>query len=166
MNKRSRLTTGLLFGLVVGFTLASCAQDTAPAMPSRRVAEAVAQVFGDPAVQAFFTAEAARANVGELILVRGNGPYGSTSFDTGSRRSVIRIYVDRPGARTPTNLAHEIAHAAVYRQGCYNHGARWLAYHLQIAERFEARFPGVLWSGNRPTQNVAGKAARYSNDRC
>ena len=146
--------------------LGACVEATGPSAPPPRVSQAVQQIFPDPALAAFFQDEAARANVADLLLVQGGNDYGSTSFDTGSRRAVIRINVGKSGGRSPTNIAHEIAHAAVFRQGCYNHGARWLAYHLAIAQRFEARFPGVPWSGRLPTENVAAKAARYPNDRC
>jgi len=160
---------GMMRGLavaVVCLALAACSEGAAPVAAPKRVSQALQQIFPDPAMAAFFEAEAARANVSDMILETSGRDYGSTSFNSGSRRAVIRINVGKPGGRSPTNIAHEIAHAAVFRQGCYNHGERWLAYHLAIAQRFEARFPGVPWSGRRPTDNVAAKAARYPNDHC
>ena len=148
-----------------------CDPVTSSGQPNRFLPQ-LSQIFADPAYAQFFAEEAARAHVTSIRPVAGLAQqgagvvYGMTSWTTPANTSKIDIFVDVPGARSPTNLAHEISHAAVYRQGCFNHGERWLAYQMGIAQRFEARFPGVKWSGLSPTQNVARKAARYPNDHC
>ena len=157
---------GMFRVVVLALVLAACVDGAEVGPVPPRVTQALQQIFPDPAMSEFFATEAKAAKVAEIMLVRGGNDYGSTSFDTDTRQSVIRINVAKSGSKSPTNLAHEIAHAAIFRQGCFNHGARWLSYHMAIAQRFEARFPGVAWSGRRPTENVAAKAARYPNDRC
>jgi hypothetical protein len=133
---------------------------------TNRLEKSIATVLANPAYAKFFAREARKAGVSAIRARKGRGPYGRTEYNSGTRRSVITIYVDVRGAKSPTNLAHEIAHASAMRRGCYNHGRRWLKDHMAIAQRFEQVFPGVLWSGRSPTENVAGKAARYPNDRC
>lgn len=145
--------------------LAGC--DTA-STPRASIVTAIGQLQPDPATAAFFIEEATQAGVADILLVHAGpgGSYGSTTMTSDTMRPVIRINVDRPGAASATNIAHEISHSAAYKRHCFNHGERWLAYHLGIAQRFEARFPGVKWSGQSPAANVAGKAARYPNDHC
>ena len=152
--------------------LTACDSPDTAAPPGSRYLAPLSQIFADPAYAQFFAEEAARAHVTSIRPVAGLAQqgagvtYGMTSWTSPANISKIEIYLDVPGARSPTNLAHEISHAAVYRQGCFNHGERWLQYQLGIAQRFEARFPGVKWSGASPSQNVARKAARYPNDHC
>lgn len=160
------------FTLLLCATLTSgCDPATSAGQPSRYAAP-ISQMFADPDVVDFFVAEAASANVTSIRVVHGlaaqaaGRTYGATTYNSGSNSANIEIFTDVPGANSPTNLAHEISHAWAFRHGCFNHGERWLAYHIGIAERFEARFPGVKWSGASPTQNVARKAARYPNDHC
>ena len=147
--------------------LAAC--DTGgPVTPRPALLATISQIMPDPTVAAFFAEEATRAGVArvEVVHLGPGGVYGSTSMTSATRAPLVRINVDRPGGNSPTNLAHEISHSWAFRNGCYNHGARWLGYHLEIATRFEARFPGVKWSGKSPTDNVLAKGLRYPNDRC
>lgn len=132
----------------------------------KSITDAISQLQPSPEIAAFFIEEATRAKVGDIIIVSTGGDYGSTTWRSDTQRSVITINIGIRGGSSATNIAHEISHAAVFRRGCFNHGAKWLAYHMEIAKRFEARFPGLPWSGKRPTANVAGKAARYKEDRC
>ena len=148
--------------------LAACDMATAPQTPRKAIAEAMTQVFPDAAMANFFTIEATQAGVSRVALVHlgPSGVYGDTAMTSDTRAPVVRINLDRRGSTAPTNLAHEISHAWAFRHGCYNHGERWLDWHMQIAERFEAAFPGVKWSGQSPTANVAAKGAHYPNDHC
>ena len=162
----------LIRSTLLCFFLAACDSPETAAPSGDRFLPQLSQIFADPATAAFFAEEAAQAHVTSIRAVAGLAQqgagvvYGMTTWTSPADTARIDIFVDVPGARSPTNLAHEISHAAVYRQGCFNHGERWLHYQLGIAQRFEARFPGVKWSGASPTQNVARKAARYPNDHC
>ncbi len=143
-----------------------CSTPELHAKSRKSIVDAITTLQPDPAIAAFFIEEATRAKVGDIVIVKNGGDYGSTAWKGDTQRSTITINVGIRGGSSATNIAHEISHAAVFRRGCFNHGARWLSYHIEIAQRFEARFPGVPWSGKRPTVNVAGKAARYKGDRC
>lgn len=147
--------------------LAACETD-GPNKARPALSSQIAQIMPDPSMAAFFAEEATRAGVAriEIAHLGPGGDYGMTTMSSATRAPVVRINVDRPGGNSPTNLAHEISHSWAFRHGCYNHGERWLAYHLDIAKRFEARFPGVRWSGKSPTDNVTAKGARYPNDHC
>jgi hypothetical protein len=155
--------------LVLLLALAGCdAGSGGPVVPRKGLSDAMAQVMPDGAMANFFATEATMAGVSRIQVVHlgPGGVYGDTTMNSDTRSPVVRINVDRPGGISPTNLAHEISHAWAFRHGCYNHGERWLTYQAQMAGRFEAAFPGVMWSGMRPTANVAAKAARYPNDHC
>lgn len=151
--------------LLIVFVLAICSTSL-HAKPRKSIADAISQLQPNPEIAAFFIEEATRARVGDIIIVSNGGDYGSTTWRSDNQRSVITINIGIRGGNSPTNIAHEISHAAVFRRSCFNHGAKWLTYHVEIAQRFEARFPGVPWSGKRPTSNVAGKAARYKGEKC
>ncbi len=153
--------------LVCFLALGAC-DSGAPVTQRPALLEPLSQIMPNPDMSAFFAEEAARAGVAriEVVHLGPGGVYGDTMMNSGTRAPVVRINVDRPGGSSPTNLAHEISHAWAFRNGCYNHGERWLAYHLEIAKRFEARFPGVKWSGKSPTENVMVKGLRYPNDHC
>ena len=155
--------------LVLACLLALSACETGGPVTSRpAILASVSQIMPDPDVAAFFAEEATRAGVAtiEVVHLGPGGVYGDTMMTSSTRAPVVRINVDRPGGNSATNLAHEISHAWAFRNGCYNHGERWLAYHLEIAKRFEAQFPGVKWSGKTPTDNVMAKGSRYPNDHC
>lgn len=130
-------------GFLLALMLAGCGpQPAAPNHPNR-FAAGIAEIIGDPAQATIFAAEAARANLTTIRAVHGQPDsggtiHGMTTPQSNGNTASIRIHVDVSGARTPTNLAHQIAHAAAYRHGCFNHGARWLEYHMEIALRFEA----------------------------
>lgn len=155
--------------LILGGLLALSACDTGGPVTARPALLApISQIMPDPDMAAFFAEEATRAGVArvEVMHLGPGGVYGDTTMTSDTKAPVVRINVDRPGGNSPTNLAHEISHAWAFRHGCYNHGEGWLAYHLEIAKRFEAQFPGVKWSGKTPSDNVRIKAARYPNDHC
>ncbi len=127
----------------------------------------------DPAIAAFFAAEARAAGVGAINLTNSAGMRQTFGADAiGLTRlgaaggSQISYNIERPDGATPQNIAHEIAHASAGRNGCDNHGAVWGAAFVAIAQRFEPQFPGVLWAGLRPTEQAREEAALYPEERC
>jgi hypothetical protein len=162
MRLRQSAIAAILMGLIAAGAAAG------PTAPRPALLAATSSVISNPDIARFLALEATVAGVARIQIVHQGpkGNYGGTSMNSATRAPAITINVDRPGAASATNLAHEIAHAWAMRHGCFNHGERWLSYHLGIAERFEARFPGVKWSGVSPTRNVRAKAARYPNDHC
>ena len=79
--------------------------------------------------------------------------------DTGAHK--ILVDADRRTCIYTGNLAHEIAHFLAYRERCYGHGDRFYRLNYQMAERFEARFPGTNWGRQRPTSAVVQRAREY-----
>ncbi len=125
-------------------------------------------------IAAFFAQEAVRANVSAVVLtdnagmrrVFGADAIGLTRYRAARGQSELFFNLDRPDGVAVANISHEIAHATANRQGCDNHGSVWGDAHIRIAERFEARLPGVSWSGMRPTDYAAAEAALYPDEVC
>ncbi len=162
----ARAVAGILSALV----LSACA-----AGPAGR-ADLRAQIRvmqSDPAIAAFFAEEAAAAGVDKIILTDSTGmvqSYGAEAIGLtryrGTGGTEITFNIARPDAATPQNIAHEIAHAVAYRNGCDNHGALWGRAHVAIAQRFERNFPGALWAGLPPTEAAAEEARLYPEETC
>ena len=130
-----------------------------------KLAQQISQFQSDPEIVDFLTREAARAGVSfikpfssDLLKTKG-GSYG-TSYPT---KRQIYLNQTKRGGGSVVNITHEIAHvAARHSIKCGCHTQPWLKSYLKIAERFEARFPGVTWSGTTPTKRVLRNATRYN----
>lgn len=136
------------------------------ATKTERLTEQISVFQSDPAIVQFLVEEAVRARVRSIKPMRpvgkypdGRPKYGAYGRTTSSKQ--IYLHPTRPGGRSVVNITHEIAHAAAFGGRCGGHNKRWLKNYLEIAKRFETRFPAVRWSGVKPTQRVLRNVERY-----
>lgn len=157
--------TGLF---LLAFTLTAGCQPTSSGSNQRfeRLTQQIAVFQNDPAIVQFLAEEATRAGVRTIEPVPADGVFlnGRRYFyEYGVTTDDGRIYLNANsvGGRSVVNITHEIAHATRFGGRCGGHNQAWLSAYLDIAERFEQRFPGVRWSGTTPTQRVLRNRARY-----
>jgi len=153
-------------GLLVILVIASCAPSQE--MRTSRIAsltEDLQKFQTNPEIISFLAQEAANAGVRRII------PFSGT--DTGrvkrspaygmARSSDKTVLLDAgsAGGRSVVNITHEIAHFYAFGSACSGHSSKWLNAYLEIAKRYEARFPGARWSRTTPTKRVMRNVQRY-----
>jgi|LGOV01.1.fsa_nt_gb hypothetical protein len=151
----------------VAILLTACSTDsTLPSSRIERLSQEISQFRNNPEIVAFLAEEAARAGVRSIRPVPSggiplNGNRVLIQYGLTTDKKIIYINAASAGGRSIVNLTHEIAHAARFGGKCGGHNSRWLNAYLEIAARFEERFPGYRWSGTTPTDRVMRNKTRY-----
>ena len=123
----------------------------------------------DSAQRAFFAREAASAGVRRIRAMKeSEKPKRLVGAQTGCGRATIRgrqiiIDVDRRMCINVHNLAHEIAHVAVFKDRCFGHGDRFYRANYRIAARFDAAFPGAKGKFGSLRAAVLKRSREYRN---
>ncbi|WP_147125965.1 hypothetical protein [Shimia ponticola] len=145
--------------LVSAMTALAGCMSSGPETDSLRYQRMYAQVAAfmpDEAMAAFVTEEALRAGVRRFEFTTSRTNYGKASS-----AGTVELSTVLPGGTGVVNVTHEIAHVAAFKRNCVGHKACWLNLYLDIARRFEDRFPGAKWSGTTPTARVMRNVDRY-----
>lgn len=151
-----------LFRIACLVALSGCVAE-GPASSGRfeKLSAEIAQFQSNPAIIEFLATEATNAGVREIRGFEDSHP--DAIWGSSDSKGIIRLNTAKAGGTSVVNITHEIAHAASdYAGTCGGHGTRWLAAYVTIAERYEARFPGSLWSSRRPVDRVMVNKTRYS----
>lgn len=139
-----------------------------------QVETTLAKVVKNKQILAYLMEEVRRAGVSSLKLydnaaigVKCQSPnaYGCSTFDSGSRRGEVFLNTQVGGGTGIVNITHEIAHVGAFRRNCFAHGDVWLEYLMDMAKRFEAKFPNKNWGRSSPTGSVKAKYKRYASQR-
>lgn len=155
----------LKFFILIPLVFALTACGSLREAQKERLALQLSQFELDPEAINFLADEAARAGVSRIEpftqqMLRTKGGSFGLSYPT---RREIYLNQNKSGGGSVVNVSHEIAHVAVrnyMRCGC--HSKYWYRAYYRIAKRFEERFPGTTWSGQRPTERVERNLTRYN----
>ena len=129
-----------------------------------------AGVIDSEEMRRFFAEEAADAGVMKIRAMKeAEKPKRKKHpLQTGCGRALrksrhVLINTDRKSCINLANLAHEIAHIPAIARGCGGHGPLFYEINEEIAERFEAKFPGKNWGRHSPVERVRKRAREYNS---